>query len=150
MRVFAFGAGLAGRPPPLLPTKDCLWHGARPAVVGLKSKQFCTMESEAAFREVRRLVGELCKLEAPSKKTARSPYLSSLIRRVNQLTATCPLPSSPFKGIWRKGPCRKGMGRLASHLRREMRTFSKSKLRGLQVAVPAHDCRCSSKCQAWD
>ena len=90
--------------PPLLPTKDCLWHGARPAVVGLKSKQFCTMESEAAFREVRRLVGELCKLEAPSKKTARSPYLSSLIRRVNQLTATCPLPSSPFKGIWRKGP----------------------------------------------
>jgi|TARA_B110000483_G_scaffold190653_1_gene226331 hypothetical protein len=77
------------------------------------------MEVKGTLEEIRRLVGELRKLEKPSKKTPKSPVLTSLIGRVNQLTATCPLPSVPFRGFWRKGPhagsecseaslCRKG------------------------------------------
>ena len=62
------------------------------------------MEVKGTLEEIRRLVGELRKLEKPSKKTPKSPVLTSLIGRVNQLTATCPLPSVSFRGFWRKGP----------------------------------------------
>ena len=62
------------------------------------------MEPEAALKEVRRLVGELCKLEAPSGQVPRSKYLEVLTRRVNQICVACPLPSASFRGIWRTGP----------------------------------------------
>ena len=53
--------------------------------------------------KIRQLVDQLHKMEPPSKKVAASPLMRVIISRVNALTASSPVRSEEFAGIWRKG-----------------------------------------------